>query len=139
MSYMSDKYESFECGCVRVRKCQEHDVTALQSELSEARAAQHIAEEEARRRQADARSAQDAARQLQSERDALKAAVERVRKTWMLNWQEQKDRVEELRAVLADVQPAWCHCICMSVQNDDHSTRCNVMKAALVKGEANGG
>lgn len=37
MSYMSDKYESFECGCVRVRKCQEHDVTALQRELAECR------------------------------------------------------------------------------------------------------
>lgn len=31
--YMQEKYESFECGCVRVRKCSVHDVSAITARL----------------------------------------------------------------------------------------------------------
>lgn len=34
-SYMQEKYESFECGCVRVRKCTAHDVVAIVARLAE--------------------------------------------------------------------------------------------------------
>lgn len=63
----------------------------------------------------------------------LKAEVERVRKTWAANWQEQKDQVEELRALMADMVRAF-----EILEPDEivNSAVLNRMKAALAKGDA---
>lgn len=95
------------------------ELRRLQSELAEARA-----------------EVEDLSRKNSSFVDeivTLKAEVERVRKTWAANWQEQKGQVEELRALMADMVRAF-----EILEPDEivNSAVLNRMKAALTKGEA---